>query len=175
MRFYKTHGKKYLCREFPEGRTANKNLCRALMSKRTAKNASRPIILTRPISTGPTAHLVYIWAPPPLLTLTPPLFLTLLPRHSTDGGRQGGLPAPLTPTPSPLPSAPSPRRSCPVPAEEATAAHAGAPGRAGGGGSGGPCRSTWPRRRRRWRPVTPDFRRGTKCISYVRQDQFTHI
>jgi hypothetical protein len=23
--------------------------------------------------------------------------------------------------------------------------------------------------------VTPDFRRGTKCISYVRQDQFTHI
>jgi hypothetical protein len=24
-------------------------------------------------------------------------------------------------------------------------------------------------------PVTPDFRRGTKCISYVRQDQFTHI
>jgi hypothetical protein len=27
-----------------------------------------------------------------------------------------------------------------------------------------------------WRPsVTPDFRRGTKCISYVRQDQFTHI
>jgi hypothetical protein len=22
--------------------------------------------------------------------------------------------------------------------------------------------------------VTPDFRRGTKCISYVRQDQFTH-
>jgi hypothetical protein len=72
MRFYKTHGKKYLCREFPEGRTANKNLCRALMSKRTAKNASRPIILTRPISIGPTAHLVYIWAPPPLLTLTPP-------------------------------------------------------------------------------------------------------
>jgi hypothetical protein len=24
-------------------------------------------------------------------------------------------------------------------------------------------------------PVTPDFRRGTKCMSYVRQDQFTHI
>jgi hypothetical protein len=23
--------------------------------------------------------------------------------------------------------------------------------------------------------VTPDFRRGTKCISYVLQDQFTHI
>jgi hypothetical protein len=23
--------------------------------------------------------------------------------------------------------------------------------------------------------VTPDFRRGIKCISYVRQDQFTHI
>jgi hypothetical protein len=23
--------------------------------------------------------------------------------------------------------------------------------------------------------VTPAFRRGTKCISYVRQDQFTHI
>jgi hypothetical protein len=23
--------------------------------------------------------------------------------------------------------------------------------------------------------VTPEFRRGTKCISYVRQDQFTHI
>jgi hypothetical protein len=23
--------------------------------------------------------------------------------------------------------------------------------------------------------VTPDFRRRTKCISYVRQDQFTHI
>jgi hypothetical protein len=32
-------------------------------------------------------------------------------------------------------------------------------------------RSTW-----LWyHSVTPDFRRGTKCISYVHQDQFTHI
>jgi hypothetical protein len=25
-----------------------------------------------------------------------------------------------------------------------------------------------------WRNVTPDFTRKTECISYVRQDQFTH-
>jgi hypothetical protein len=29
--------------------------------------------------------------------------------------------------------------------------------------------------RQSMKSVTLDFRRGTKCISYVRQDQFTHI
>jgi hypothetical protein len=95
---------------------------------------------------------LYIGAPP-LLTLAP-LFLTLLSRHSTGGGRQSGLtPRPCRPPLRALPaSSPAragavPRRQrrpqqpalelLAVPAEEAVVSRAGAPGPTGGGGRGG--------------------------------------